>query len=302
MTETDLYPVWQIATDAKEAIEQLGSKPKFWLRFKDVPDERWLFKFARENTGEDWSEKIAADVAVLLDIEAARVELAEFADRRGIISLSFTDSRKGVDLIHGNELLAGRVTGYDKTKLRQQRDHAVPNILRVIEETFKDEKDRKKESQKMAGLVILDAVIGNTDRHHENWGMLRRAFPDGVTDYHVSPSFDHASSLGRELADDKRAARLKEKTVLNYLRKGRGGVYWSEQETRAPSPLDLAIKAAERYPDYFSPWVIKLRALDTSGFARIISKIPPERMSIVAKEFAGKMMETAVEMLRGLNL
>jgi len=301
MTEEDLYPIWQIATDAKEAIEQLGSKAKFWLRFKNAPDERWLFKFARENTGEDWSEKIAAEVAILLEIEAARVELAEFADRRGIISFSFTDSGKGVDLIHGNELLAGRVTGYDKTKLRQQRDHAVPNILRVIEETFKDEKDRKKESQKMAGLVILDAVIGNTDRHHENWGMLRRASFDR-TDYQLSPSFDHASSLGRELADDKRAARLKEKTVLNYLRKGRGGVYWNDQETHAPSPLDLAIKAAERYPDYFSPWVIKLRALDTSGFARIISKIPPARMSPVTKEFAGKMMEVAVETLRGLNL
>ena len=86
MTQEDLYPIVHLATDVKEAVEQLGSKPKFWLRFTDDPDKRWLFKFARENTGEDWSEKIAAEIAVLLGIEAARVELADFAERRGTIT------------------------------------------------------------------------------------------------------------------------------------------------------------------------------------------------------------------------
>ena len=156
--------------------------------------------------------------------------------------------------------------------------------------------------RKMAGLIVLDAVIGNTDRHHENWGLLRQTAPEGAVTYRMSPSFDHASSLGRELSDDKREARTKEKTVLNYLRKGRGGIYWSEQEKHALSPLDLAVKAAGHYPEYFNLWITNLKTVDISEFAKIIAKIPPERMSSSAKEFSGKMIETAVETLRGLTL
>ena len=46
-----------------------------------------------------------------------------------------------------------------------------------------------------AGYLVLDAVIGNTDRHHENWGLLLRRTETGWKGQ-VAPSFDHASSLG----------------------------------------------------------------------------------------------------------
>ena len=44
------YQVVNIPPDAREDTEQLGSKPKFWVLLQD---DRWLFKEARQNTGED---------------------------------------------------------------------------------------------------------------------------------------------------------------------------------------------------------------------------------------------------------
>jgi serine/threonine protein kinase HipA of HipAB toxin-antitoxin module len=42
------------------------------------------------------------------------------------------------------------------------------------------------------GYLVLDALIGHTDRHEENWGVI-----EGITGAkRLAPSFDHASSLG----------------------------------------------------------------------------------------------------------
>lgn len=54
------YQIVGIPEDAREDTEQLGSKPKFWVL---LDGKRWLFKEARPETGEDWAEKIAAEVA-----------------------------------------------------------------------------------------------------------------------------------------------------------------------------------------------------------------------------------------------
>lgn len=58
------------------------------------------------------------------------------------------------------------------------------------------------------GYLLLDAMIGNTDRHHENWGVLARRDGSGCRTLQLAPTYDHASSLGRERLDQKRAARL----------------------------------------------------------------------------------------------
>lgn len=40
-----------------------------------------------------------------------------------------------------------------------------------------------------AGLLVFDALVGNTDRHHENWAIVEDT---GL----LAPSFDHGASLG----------------------------------------------------------------------------------------------------------
>jgi hypothetical protein len=64
------YPIVPIPADAREDIEQLGSKPKFW---GTLDGQRWLFKEARPNTGKDWAEKVAAEFAKHIGMWAAEV-------------------------------------------------------------------------------------------------------------------------------------------------------------------------------------------------------------------------------------
>lgn len=86
----------------------MGTKEKFWYRDPD-DDVDWLFKHPRENTGEHWAEKIAAEVAELLGVPHATVELAEFEGRRGSASRSFVSD--DYELWHGNQIMDWAVEG-----------------------------------------------------------------------------------------------------------------------------------------------------------------------------------------------
>ena len=136
---------------------------------------------------------------------------------------------------------------------------------------------------------MLDALIGNTDRHHENWGLLLRRQDYSLRGF-VALSFDHASSLGRELLDDRRDRFLKENRVGSYAEKGRGAIYWSEKDRYGPSPLELVRRAVRDYSDLFCPLLLKLAEIDESVFSKIVRRIPPDWMTSSAREFAVKLL------------
>ena len=104
--------------------------------------------------------------------------------------------------------------------------------------------------------------------------------------FFVAPSFDHATSLGRELLDECRDRFLAENRVGGYIKKGRGAIYWSEDERRGPSPLELVRRAARDYPDLFRPAVLKLTEIDKNVFSQIVDRIPSDWMTSSARVFA----------------
>jgi hypothetical protein len=274
------YPIFILDFDSPDVIEQLGSKPKFWFRKQD-DDQPWLFKYTRVNTGEDWSEKIASEVAHLLEIPAAVVELAMFRGKRGSASRSFVEKDKGFGLIHGSEVLAGRVLGYEKTKQWHQSNHSIKNIISAVELTFTP-RQRRQQLRTLAGFIVLDAIICNTDRHHDNWGLLRGPFGRGKARHQVAPSFDHASSLGRELGDERRKAIMLDLNgIERYVMRGRGGIFWDDRDTKGENPLLLAIKAAKTYPKYFYPWIQKLGEVNPKDISGIVERIPVQYINRV---------------------
>lgn len=292
------FPIIEIDPQTVEDVEQLGSKTKFWFRHEG---DRWLFKEPRLNTGEHWAEKIAAEVAVSLGVHAAVVELAVCAGRQGCAVRSFIHKRRREVLIHGNELLAGLVTGYQMNKRFQQSGHTLKNIIKAIQTVFAEGPQRETAGSQLAGYVVLDALIGNTDRHHENWGLLFRLLDSENKTLHtaveIAPSFDHASSLGRELLDDERVRRCEDGTVLSYLKKGRGGIFGNAEDRHGLSPLAVACEATRVYPAYFQPWRERVANLDMLRIREIVAQVPDGWISDVARTFALTAMTSAREVL-----
>ncbi len=263
--------------------EALGTKKKFWYR-KNRSLSSWLFKYPQVGVGQHWSEKIAAELASEVKIFRAKVKLAVFDGHKGSATENFSE---GADLYHGNQILAGYVLGYDREKKRRQSDHTLVNIFSALDKTFNEVALKYK--RVMADYLVLDALIGNTDRHHENWGVVRK-HKDGKWSGYLAPSFDHASSLGRELVDEGRAkSRLaimrSSGGMRAYSERAEGAIFWEKTDNCGFNPIELVRRANDAYPSIIGPALKKLDLLNKRAVARIVERVPRDWMSDIAKSF-----------------
>ena len=286
----------EVKQDRTFKPEEMGTKDKFWYR-DPRSGRRWLFKYPRKGTGEHWAEKISSEVAELLSIDHARTELATFQDERGSVSESFVETSE--QLTHGNQLLVRWIDGYDGKKRFKQTDHTLDNIWEIIENIFEGSECMGQAKMRIGECLVLDALVGNTDRHHENWGLLRRKV-NNHSEESVAPSYDHASALGRELRDSRRASLLSTRGVGRYVERGRGAVYLSSDASRALSPLELVRRAADAHPAAVQPVLRRVKSLQDGAVTDVVNGVPCDWMSRPARDFTVTMLCYATKELRRL--
>jgi hypothetical protein len=301
------FAIVEIEVTWLRSDEQMGSKSKCWV---DVPGdtEPWLFKYSRESagqiTGEHWAEKVGAEAAALLGVPHAQVELARLDGAWGAISRRFDALAKDdTELVHGNDILAGCVTGYDRDKQHQQSDHTLSNVIRGIHAVFTEERARHDALVAFAGYLVLDALILNTDRHHENWAVLRRtSMADGIHQC-MAPSFDHASCLARNEPPSRlgqwlaQPSTVKNGRVAWYAERGEGGIYQNKMDKKGANPLELAIAAMTRWPAYFAPWRDKLAGLDKKALMVVVDRIPDQVIAPESRRFAQALLGHTLDRL-----
>ena len=154
----------------------------------------------------------------------------------------------------------------------------------------------------LASYAILDGLLGNTDRHHENWMFF---YHPELRSYELAPSYDHGSSLGRELQDvSRRITRsrsdiLASDRVLNYLLSGGSprGVYIKPSSRQAPPPLVTAKLICRWQLDVVRPWLERLEAATGCAFRDVIDRVPDEFMSPVARDFTHQRLTISREEL-----
>ncbi len=194
-----------------EQEETLGTNPKRWLQ-DPVSGFYWLMKDATSNTadgvtyrkGDDWAERIASFIADTMGLPRAKVELASGGHGAetdlGIISRKVI-SNEG-SLVHGNELLAE--IGVFGVSTHDRAEYTIEAVRAALESVSPPTGFESMTAFEIfSGYLVLDALIGNTDRHQENWAVISH---EGSR--RLSPTLDHASSLGFQLNEAQRAERL----------------------------------------------------------------------------------------------
>lgn len=281
---------WQIASR-----EPLGTKPKRW--FIDANGDRWLMKYTTENPrtdgtqhrkGDDWSERIANGVAERLGVPAARTELAlERAGETpayGVISKSVVvtplggEGRSAEELVHGNELLPMQRRGRERLGYTAE---AVRHALHGLGPPSSIN-DGLGAWDVFVGYLVLDAVVGNTDRHEENWAVIDRG-----GDRRLAPTFDHASCLGFQLDDEQRERRLHTRD------RGYTPEAWADRAKSPfegqPHPISVAIGALELADQAVRQyWMSRCQNVDL--LVEPVWMIPQGRMTFPARQFAERVM------------
>lgn len=294
MIGTPKFPIIFVSQKAQQLSRQetMGSKPKFWLEHEELGP--CLYKQARENSGEDWAEKVAAELCFLLGLPHAVYELAEtWEGNRGVVSRQFIP--EGGTLVHGNELLSPIVPNYNTSGTYKVTQHTIEIVNRAISDESVNlpigwiaPEGIYKAVEVFVGYLLLDAWIGNGDRHHENWGIVRNKMSsNSVETTHLAPTFDHASSLGRDLDDSQRQKR----SVEAYANKSFSAFYGSVDDKKPLKTFDLFQRVAPLYPEAAHIWLKRLGSISRENTLEIFSRIPDARISSLGTEFAQKIIE-----------
>lgn len=310
---TDFYPIYEVLDDADsqshqgadvvaaelQQSEQMGSKRKFW--FCDAQTSRWnLFKYSRGTAGEHWSEKVACEIAGLLGLPHARVELATYGGSWGALVEDLRPNRASMSLLHGNELMLEVDPTYQAQRTFRCSEHTVERVAHALNTHGVGLPDDSSLPQTLptgvedalglfVGYLLLDAIIGNTDRHHENWGVIAKRNASGARILQLAGTYDHASSLGRELHDTKRTTRLTstgKHGVPGYAERARSALYETGESSAPLSPRAAFLAAGELRPAARDGWLARCASVGVESLQRPLDRVHPYCMSETASVFA----------------
>jgi len=273
-----------------DLYEALGTKAKFWY-----DDDAFLFKQGRPGTGENWAEVVAAEVANALDMPHATYDLAICGEARGVRTANFVPSDGR--LIHGNEIVTGVSTTERMAEQERREYHTIRRIVAVFHKVqlglpigWVPPSHSMTPLGVMCGYLMLDALIGNQDRHEENWAMI--ALPGTPLELRLARTFDHASSLGRNETERTCHARLTSTNpngdMLAYCSRAKSRMYGNTGERL--STLEAFQEMSKRCEPDAKTWVEKLKRLDDSFFRGLLERVPDEWISAVSRKFAVEMM------------
>jgi hypothetical protein len=312
-----VFPIYDVSNWPKGRPETLGSKEKTWLfpdRQLDLPVSWHLFKVGRPNTGENWAEKVCCEILKALDISCADYDFAIRNGTHGVISASFLPP--GASLVLANVLLSKFDPAYDGSLKFHQPRYTLSSALDLVRTLgLQPPPGAAQVFAGMAGYeifvgyLLFDALIGNTDRHHENWGAVlingARTIAGGA-EFCLAPSFDHASSLGRDLTDLRRQERLntrdKRASPEAYAERGRSAFYGDGQPGRPLTGRQVVETLLRAFPGPTRFWSEKLVDLDQSRFSHIFEQVPREIISEYAVQFALRMLACNQQMIREVVL
>lgn len=214
------FSTWKTYDGAHEGS---GRSEKIWLK-NPVTGQIGLFKYKKDlETKDHVSEKLASDLAALLELPCAQVEIGTYENREG--SMSYLINKYNEELIEGISLINQYYPNYSAEKMYDSSldEHYSIHMLSKSIEKYGLLKDLLK-------MLVFDYLIGNTDRHQNNWAIINK----GNGAYEFSPLYDNSSSLccyvpegkikeflGRDTKRLQSIVRTKSKSIVRIDKKNK---------------------------------------------------------------------------------
>jgi hypothetical protein len=226
-------------TRNKEIIESPGGKLYYFKTSlkKKIIDYKYEF----------WSEIIASEIGKELGFNILKYDIAYNNGEIGCLSESMVDTNI-------NKLSEGvnYLRGYDPNYIPDDKSSYSQYTFNFIEKTLAAYRLKDK-MRHIVTTIIFDSLIGNGDRHQENWGFIvpnikttdSNSFRDSVKNLYGSimkkksdefkgifaPIYDSGSCLGRELTDEKVDKMLNDDKMLEaYINRDKCEIRWKDDK------------------------------------------------------------------------
>tara|TARA_R110002049_G_scaffold102595_1_gene248243 strand:- start:11035 stop:11955 length:921 start_codon:yes stop_codon:yes gene_type:complete len=218
-----LIDVSSWAGDDQHEIFPVGARDKkmIWSPSEVVNDGlkcRWPYLFKESISrypDQFWTEVIAYIISKHLSVEVPLAYPAIYTDCDGQHFGSLIEwfyDEKSENFIHAEQFFKRINPDFDEKLGTQHNLRDLKSICRFLKQRANLQNDILLW---LSDIALFDCLIGNTDRHQENWGVIFK--PDNTS--FLSPLFDNGTSLGHERFPS-RVAGWDENRLKQYIDKG----------------------------------------------------------------------------------
>lgn len=236
----------------------------------DIEGKKAFFKYQGNGylVSEACSEKMSYEIAKILNYECAKIELARDNDGiLGVLNYLFV----GI----GNIEHIDAVSYLNIHDSERPKFYTISNIKKVL-----DELDEKLFNG-FIKIMIFDALVGEQDRHEENWGI---EIIDGQ--YKISPLYDNGCNLLRNFKDVSYAEEYYsgKKDFNTYINKSKTLIYKEDNKTQYKH-FELINYLNDKYHKIVQKEIQNLQKLTDEVIENIVNKIPDELLTTKHKEY-----------------
>ena len=248
--------------------------------------EMVMFKYEHDDytCSEACSEKMAYEIAKILGYNCARVELAiDNEGRLGVLNYYFTNK---IDTTHTD------IIAFLNKDVKERKEYyTISNIKSVLDNID------KSLFRNFIKIMIFDALIGEQDRHEENWGISQI-----TSKICISPLYDNGDSLLREFKDNNYAQKYYDglKDFDTFIQKSKTLIY-KENHKNKYKHFELIKYLYDNYPQYTSLEISNLKKLTDKKIIDVVTKVPDDLLTSKHKEYIIKYLIKRRDMLLNIR-
>lgn len=251
----------------------------------------YMFKYPAQYEdniyGDIWAEKIATEIGKILKLNVQNTYLAKNEGKNGILIEYSLDMKE--------EYLEEGAVKLKEIFPEFQKDKSPYYTFENIKFYFERE---KIEIAEFIDLIFFDCLIGNTDRHSENWGILKSYNGDSKR---LSPAYDNGSSLGRDY--HSKQSEISGINMQTYINKANSRIRIVDD--KRISLFNFFHEVMKEYPYKKQEYLKKLDILTDEKIKEIIFKVQEEFMSEILKNFVIRILNERkmkmIEILKNLE-
>lgn len=261
------FGVYPQGARAKDAAFSPAEPPDQVL----TPKKRYLFKHSKKSYPDQfWGEIIAYRIGSLMGLEVPPTFVAWNSSTgisAALIEWFYVD-REEVSVLAG-DLLQRIQPDFDRQKGATHNLRQVIPLLRAFVQNNLMENNWR---QWWTDALLFDALIGNTDRHQDNWGFLFKSRQNAFPRVRFMPLFDNGTSLGHERFVEK-VANWKAEDYQRYIHKGVHHVSWSLEEPRIKGHKELLARTLVEWPETRSLAQARLAKVSETSLLDVLSDL-----------------------------
>ena len=211
--------LYDVVTADGTRFKEITNRPTKGARVKRLLDDTYsqrlvFLKYCavdrnneRRKSTELASEKIACEIAKVIGYRCADIELAKDQDGE-LCVLNYSFLKPDESLIEFASEASISQNGCDR-----KEKYTIQGIKRIL-----DTVDEKLYSE-FIGLQVFDALIGESDRHEENWGYIRSNKSGNII---FAPFYDNGDSLMHNINENRVEEYINDEAgFLRYIHKSK---------------------------------------------------------------------------------